>query len=73
MEALLENYKYLAAENRSPLEFCLRDGLTRSSESDGRSDFTDCSDLQFVLISLIGLFFPDCPDWFRLPRLDKMP
>ena len=40
---------------------------TRSSESDGRSDVTDCFDLQFVLIALIGLDCPDCPDWFRLP------
>ena len=41
--------------------------LTRSSESDGRSDVTDCFDLPFVLIALIGLDCPDCPDWFRLP------
>ena len=34
---------------------------TRSSESDGRSNVTDCFELQFVLIALIGL---DCPDWF---------
>ena len=37
---------------------------TRSSESDGRSDVTDCFDLQFVLIALNGL---DCLDWLRLP------
>ena len=44
--------------------------ITRSSESDGRSDVTDCFDLQFVLIALIALIVldcPDCPDWFRLP------
>ena len=40
---------------------------TRSSESNGRSDVTDPFDLQLVLIALIGLYFPDCPDWFRLP------
>ena len=40
---------------------------TRSSESDGRFDVTDCFDLRFVLIALIGLDCPDCPDWFGLP------
>ena len=40
---------------------------TRLSESDGRSDVTDSFDLQFVLIALIGLYFADCPDLFRLP------
>ena len=40
---------------------------TRSSESDGRSDVTDCFDLRFVLIALTGLDCPDCRDWFRLP------
>ena len=39
----------------SPFEYCLQDGLTRSSEIDGRSYVTDCFDLQFVLTSAIGL------------------
>ena len=38
---------------------------TRSSESDGRSDVTDCLDLRFIsLIALIGL---DWPDSFIIP------
>ena len=37
---------------------------TRSSESDGRSEFTDSLDL---LLVYIGLDCPDCPDLFRLP------
>ena len=41
--------------------------IPSSSESDGRSDVTDCFDLRFVLIALIGLDCPDSPDWFRLP------
>ena len=41
--------------------------ITRSSESDGRSNVTDCFDLQFVFIALIGLYFLDCPDWFIFP------
>ena len=39
----------------------------RSSESDDRSHVTDCFPLQFVLIALIGYYFSDCYDWFRLP------
>ena len=36
--------------------------------SDGRYDANDCFDSRFVLIALIHLYFPDCPDWFRFPR-----
>ena len=40
---------------------------TRSSDIDGKSDVTDYFDLRFVLIALIGLYFPGCPDWFIFP------
>ena len=45
------------------------DYKTRLSESDGRSNVTDCLDLRLVFIALIGLYFSDWPDWFRLPWL----
>ena len=52
--------------------FILMPLKTRSSESDGRSDVTDCFDLRFVLIalvyiSLIFLICLDCPDWIKFP------
>ena len=48
-------------------KFQLANIVNKIIRGDGRSNVSDCFGLQFVLIALIGLYFPDCPDWFRLP------